>query len=82
MGRKAHVFLGRKAVTIESLWPWVTLTGKYRGTAVPHCHTQTTAWLDKSKEKKDKMLNNAHKNYSNDENKKQTVNNRIIKSDL
>lgn len=50
VGRKAHVFLGRKAVTIEYLRPWLTLAGEHRGTAVPHCHTQTTAWPDKAVE--------------------------------
>lgn len=61
VGRKAHVFFGRKAVTIKCLRPWVTLAGKHRGTAVPHCHTQTTAWLDKTEGKKEKLLDSKHK---------------------
>lgn len=60
VGRQAHVFLGRKAVTIKSLRPRVTLAGEHWSTAVPHCHTQTTAWLDKTEGKKDKMLHNEH----------------------
>lgn len=55
---KAHVFLSRKAVTIKFLGPWVTLAGEHRSTAVPHCHTQTTAWLNKTKRRNDKMLHN------------------------
>jgi len=46
--RKADVLLGRKAVTIKRLGPRVTLAGEHRGTAVPHCHTQTPARLNKS----------------------------------
>lgn len=61
MGSKAHVFLSRKAVTIKCLRPWVTLAGEHRGTAVPHCHTQTTAWLDKTKGKERQMLHNEQK---------------------
>ena len=60
VGSETHVFLGRKAVTVKCLWPRVTLAGKHRGTAVPHCHTETTARLDKTEEKKDKMLENEH----------------------
>lgn len=59
--RKAHVFLSRKAVTIKCLGPWVTLAGEHRGAAVSHCHTQTTARLDKTEGKKEKLLHNEHK---------------------
>lgn len=61
VGREAHVFLVRKAVTVKCLRPWVTLAGEHRSTTVPHCHAQTTAWLDKTEGKKDKMLNNEPK---------------------
>lgn len=43
---QAHVLLGREAVTVEGLRPGMTLTGQHRSTAVPHCYTQATAWLD------------------------------------
>lgn len=52
MGRKTHVLFSREAVTVKSLRPRVTLAGEHWGTAVPHCHTQTTARLDETEGKK------------------------------
>lgn len=49
--RKAHVILSRKAVTVKCLRPWMTLTGEHWGTAVPHCYTEASAWLDKTEGK-------------------------------
>ncbi len=62
MGRKAHVFLSRKTVTVKCLGPWMTLAGKHWSTTVPHCHTQAATWLDKTERKINKMLHNENKN--------------------
>lgn len=57
--RQAHVLLGGEAVAVECRRPGVTLAGQHGGTAVPHCHTQAAAWLDKTvrwKKEKESML--------------------------
>ena len=64
MGRKAHVLFTREAVTVKSLRPGVTLASKHRGTAVPHCPTETAARLDKTEGKKDKTSNSEHETYA------------------
>lgn len=46
--RQAHVLLGGEAVAVKRRRPGVTLAGQHRGAAVPHCHTQTAAWLDEA----------------------------------
>lgn len=53
---KAHVLLGREAIAIKRFRPRVTLAGQHRGTAVPHCHTETAARLDEAAGRREEAL--------------------------
>ena len=53
---QTHVLLSREAVTVQRLWPGVPLTGQHGGTAIPHGHTQATAWLNEPVEHKKPWL--------------------------
>lgn len=46
--RQAHVLFSGEAVAVKRRRPGMTLTGQHGGAAVPHCHTQTAAWLDEA----------------------------------
>lgn len=53
---KAHVLLCREAAAVKHMRPRVTLAGQDWSTAVPHCHTETVARLDKTEGRPDERL--------------------------